>query len=181
MLHGGSFIVTWKALPQKGQLLTNRLTSVWRSLCPLPCIVLKKNVAYHSLCLYRAKAESQPQIYWLGSRTHQQSSDCLAPYPWFSPKNECERCPPHCLSQVLLLSLWEARGGLLNTCYVQLLRPCTASMLRPCGGVYTVPKPGTLICVLIHPVCQFPPPSPPLTLLWWLCGNWRGRELLMNL
>lgn len=44
----------------KGQLLTNRLTAVWRFCHPFPCIVLEKNVADHSTCLYRAKTESQP-------------------------------------------------------------------------------------------------------------------------
>lgn len=42
---------------------------------------------------------------------------------------------------------WDASGGLLNTCYVQLLRPCTASMLRPCSGVYCVPKRHAYVCV----------------------------------
>ena len=35
----------------KGQLLTNRLTTVWTSCCPFPCSVLEKNVADHSLCV----------------------------------------------------------------------------------------------------------------------------------
>lgn len=169
MLPGGSFIVTWEALPPKGQLLTNRLTSVWRPLCPLPCIVLKKNVAHHSLCTeQRLKANLRSTV-WAAEHI----SRVLIAWPHILdsvPKMNV-RGALHIASPSIPEPDWEARGGLLNTCYVQLLRPCTASMLRRCGGVYTVPKPGTLMCVLIHPVCQFPPPSPPLTLLRWLCGN----------
>lgn len=142
---------------RKGQVLTNRLTAVWGSCCPFLCIVLEKNVADHSPSLYRAKAESQPHIYWSGSWTNQQSSNCPAPYSRFSPKNEYERCSLQYLSQFSFhpwTRLGAQRDVLLNECSMQLLRPCTTFMLRIWRGVYRVHKPGTLAYLLTYPLCQ---------------------------
>lgn len=134
-----------------GQLLTNGLTAVWKSRCPFPCIVLEKNVTDHSLCLHRAKAESQPQSsYWFGSQSNQQSSDCPAPYSWFNPKNECEWHPPLYLSQVLLPPLNQI-GRPERSIAQDML--CAAPQALHClhaqalKWMYCMPEAGTLTCV----------------------------------
>lgn len=56
---------------------------------------------------------------------------------------------------------WEARGGLLNTCCVQLLRPCTTSVLRSCSGVSCAQARRAYVCV--NAPCVSSPSSLPIS------------------
>lgn len=121
-------------------------------------LFLKGNVAGHFLRLDRAKAESQPQLfYWFASWTNQPSSDYLAQSLDSTLKMNMKGAL-HIASPKFFLHPWTGLGDrtvLLHASYVQFHPQAWNNLLlSPSSGCTLCPS-LAILHVLLNPVHQF--------------------------
>jgi hypothetical protein len=133
--------------------------AVWRCYSLCLSTVLKKNVADHSLCLYRAMAESLRSPTDLSVKQINKVLIIQPCIPDSSPQLNLRQASILSSHSLLSWTWWEAREEGCSVHAVQLLRPGSTSLCRPWSWVGCV----GFLCVT----------SLPLAPWWWgwLCSG----------